>query len=63
MTTVFALVARSVIMDARNKYGHDRFWGEVIMKRLQGEETVDFVYVLSSRKHGTLYIGVTGDLC
>ena len=31
-------------------------------QRLQGEETLYYLYVLASRKHGTLYIGVTGDL-
>lgn len=31
-------------------------------RRPQGEETVYYVYVLASRKHGTLYIGVTGNL-
>ena len=31
-------------------------------RRLQGEEIVYYLYVLASKKHGTLYIGVTGDL-
>ena len=31
-------------------------------RRLQGEERVYHVYILCSRKHGTLYIGVTGEL-
>ena len=30
--------------------------------RLQGEESLYYLYVLASRKHGTLYIGVTGHL-
>jgi predicted GIY-YIG superfamily endonuclease len=31
-------------------------------RRLQGEERLYHLYILASRKHGTLYIGVTGDL-
>jgi hypothetical protein len=31
-------------------------------RRLQGEERLYYLYILASRKHGTLYIGVTGDL-
>jgi putative endonuclease len=50
-------------MDARNKCGHDKFGGEEnAMRRLHGEEILYYLYVLASRKHGTLYIGVTGDL-
>ena len=32
------------------------------MRRLPGAEALYYVYVLASRKHGTLYIGVTGNI-
>jgi putative endonuclease len=55
-------LAGPVVMDARNKCGHDSIGWRSEMSRLQGEERTYYLYILASRKHGTLYIGVTGDL-
>ena len=33
-----------------------------MIRKLAGEETTYYVYILASKPHGTLYIGVTSDL-
>jgi len=46
----------------RNRCGDDKVWKLLHNFVMPEEQRIYAVYILASKKNGTLYIGVTGDL-
>jgi putative endonuclease len=52
-----AYLPRRKGVDARHKAGHDG-----VERKPRGQDMSGFVYIMTNRPNGTLYIGVTADL-
>ena len=49
-------------MDRRNESGDDKTLGSCQASMMPKQQRIYSVYIMASKKNGTLYIGVTGDL-